>query len=238
MRAVEHFLAWSAPDADYVVIGEASIRHFLDEHLGCCDCPGRPQRGKVTVLSALRHLLAILRAAGRIPPVLPSFSNFIISELQDYCDYANDVCGLAPQTLISRRQWIGRFLAYLFPAGGVEFSRLGSKEIRDFFAAQCQGYQPGSAQVVASSVRSYLRFRALRHADPVAALTAAWEWSTSPKTLIWPDGWPSNSPRPHPRIRSFARDFCARRGRHRLSTIRISPVSTTMEKPPKGIPSS
>jgi integrase/recombinase XerD len=181
MRAVEHFFAWSAPDSDCVEIGEGSVRHFLDEHLGCCACPGRPQRGKVTVLSALRHLLAILRAAGRIPTALPSFSNFISLELQDYCDYANDVCGLAPATLISRRQWIGRFLAYFFPTGGVEFSRLGSKEIRDFFAAQCQGYQPGSAQVVASSVRSYLRFRALRHADPVAALTAA-----IPTAARWP----------------------------------------------------
>jgi integrase/recombinase XerD len=180
-RAVEHFLAWSAPDSDYVEIGEASVRLFLNEHLSCCNCPGRPQRGRVTVLSALRHLLAILRAAGRIPPVLPTVSNFIISELQDYCDYANDVCGLAPATLISRRQWIGRFLAYFFDVGGVEFSRLGSKEIRDFFAAQCQGYQPGSAQVVASSVRSYLRFRALRHADPVAALTAA-----IPTAARWP----------------------------------------------------
>src|SRR5471032_2540518 len=67
MRAVEHFVAWSAPNSDYVEIGEASIRRFLDEHLGGCDCPGRPQRGRVTALSALRHLLAILRAVGRIP---------------------------------------------------------------------------------------------------------------------------------------------------------------------------
>jgi site-specific recombinase XerD len=181
MRAVEHFIAWSAPDSDYIEIGEASIRRFLDEHLGGCDCPGHPQRRRVTALSALRHLLAILRAVGRIPPAPPGFPDFIISELLDYCDYANDVCGLAPATLISRRQWIGRFLAYLFPAGGLEFSRLGSKEIRDFFAAQCQGYQPGTAQVVASSVRSYLRFRALRHADPVAALTAA-----IPTAARWP----------------------------------------------------
>jgi integrase/recombinase XerD len=173
MRAVEHFIAWSAPNSDYVEIEEASIRRFLDEHLDGCDCPGRPQRGKVTALSALRHLLTILRAIGRIPLAPPSFPDFIISELRDYCDYAADVCGLAPATLTSRRQWIGRFLAYLFPAGGIEFSRLGSKQIRDFFAAQCQGYLPGSAQVVASSVRSYLRFRALRHTDPVAALMAA-----------------------------------------------------------------
>ena len=188
-RAVEHFIAWSAPDSDCVEIGEAPFRRFLEEHLSDCNCAGRPQRGKVTALSALRHLQAILRAAGKIPPVPPRFSTFVISELQDYCDFANDVCGLAPATLVSRRQWIGRFLTHIFPFGGLKFSRLGPKTVRDFFAAQCQGYQPGSAQVVASSVRSYLRFRALRHADPVEGLMAAipqaarWRLASLPEYL-------------------------------------------------------
>jgi hypothetical protein len=105
-RAVEHFIGWSAPDSDRVEIGEAPFRRFIDDHLGDCDCTGRPQRGKVTVLAALRHLRSILRAAGRIPPAPPAFPDFVISELRDYCDFANDVCGLAPATLISRRQWI------------------------------------------------------------------------------------------------------------------------------------
>ena len=188
-RAVERFIAWSAPDSDCVEIGEAPIRRFIDEHLGDCSCACRPQRGRVTALSALRHLQAILRATGSIPPAPPSFPIFIISELRDYCDFANDVCGLSPATLISRRQWIGRFLTHIFPSGGLDFSRLGLKGIRDFFATQCQGYQPGSTQVVASSVRSYLRFRALRHADPVEALLAAipraarWRLASLPEYL-------------------------------------------------------
>ncbi len=67
-RAVEHFIAWSAPDSDCVAIGEAPIRRFIEEHLGDCTCVGRWQRGKVTARSALRHLQAILRATGSIPP--------------------------------------------------------------------------------------------------------------------------------------------------------------------------
>ena len=181
--AVEHFIAWSAPDSDSVEIEEAPIRRFLDEHLGSCNCSGRQQRGKVTALSALRHLQAILRATGGIPPAQPSFPSFVISELQDYCDHGRDVCGLATATLVSRRQWIGRFLTHTFPAGSLEFSLLGPKGIRDFFAAQCQGFEPGSAHVVASSVRSYLRFRALQHSDPVEALMAA-----IPTAARWPLG--------------------------------------------------
>ena len=172
-RAVEHFVAWSAPDSDRVEVGELPFRRFIDEHLSECTCAGRPQRGKVTALSALRHLRNILRAAGNIPPAPPAFPDFVIFELRDYCDFGNDICGLASATLISRRQWIGRFLTRVFPCRSLDFSRLGPKAVRDFFASQCQGYRPGSAQVVASSVRSYLRFRALRHADPVEALIAA-----------------------------------------------------------------
>lgn len=127
----------------------------------------------VTALSALQHLLAILRAAGFLLPAPPGFSGFINSELQTYCDYAADVCGLAPATLISRMQWIGRFLAHVLPTGDFVLSRLGPKEVREFFTTQCHGYQPGTAQVVASAVRSYLRFRAVRYADPVEALLAA-----------------------------------------------------------------
>lgn len=187
--AIEHFLAWSSSNADSVEIGDASIGRFIDEHLRDCDCPGRNQRSKVTILSALRRLLAILRAAGLLPPASPSFSDFINSELETYCDYAADICGLAPATLISRRQWIGRFLAHFFPAGDLVFSRLGPKEIREFFTTQCPGYQPGTAQVVASSVRSYLRFRAVRYADAVEAVIAAvptaarWRLASLPEYL-------------------------------------------------------
>jgi site-specific recombinase XerD len=182
--AVEHFLAWSALKADAVEIGEASLQRFVYEHLRGCDCRGRLQRGKVTARSALRHLLAILRAAGLLPPARPGFPDSINSELQTYSDYAADVCGLAPATLISRRQWVGRFLSHFFPSSDLVLSRVAPKEIHAFFATQCHGYQPGTAQVVASAVRSYLRFRAVRYGDPVEtlipAIPAAARWRLAP----------------------------------------------------------
>jgi integrase/recombinase XerD len=188
-RAVEHFIVWSASDSEYFEIGEGSIRRFLNEHLGACECLGRQQRGKVTCLSALRHLQAILRADGGLPPAPSSFPGFVIAELQDYCVHARDVCGLASATLVSRRQWIGRFLTHAFPSGSLELSRVDAKGVRDFFVAQCQGFEPGSARVVACCIRSYLRFRALQHADPVEALIAAiptaarWPLAALPKYL-------------------------------------------------------
>jgi len=187
--AVEHFLVWAAPDGDCAEMGDSSIRRFINEHLVGCDCPGRHQRGKVTTLSALRHLLAIIRDAGLLPPVPPRFPPFINSELETYSDYAAEVGGLAPATLISRRQWIGRFLAHTFSAGDIVFSRLQPKAVRDFFTTQCRGYQPGTSQVVASTIRSYFRFRSVRYADPVDAAMAAvptaarWRLATLPEHL-------------------------------------------------------
>ena len=187
--AVEHFLSWAAPNADSVEMGESCIRRFIDEHLPGCACPGRHQRGRVTTLSALRHLLTILRGAGLLSPVPPNFPSFVNSELEAYSAYAAEVGGLAPATLVSRRQWIGRFLAHSFPAGDIVFFRLEPKAIRDFFTKQCHGYKPGTSQVVASSIRSYFRFRSVRYAEPIEASIAAvptaarWRLASLPEHL-------------------------------------------------------
>jgi site-specific recombinase XerD len=119
----------------------------------------------------LNHLLAVLGENKLASET--KLSAHLDTELQDFCEYASDVCGLAPATLISRRQWIGRFLVHQFPKRNVTMSRLSAKQIRDFFSSQCRGYRPGTAQVVASAIRSYLRFRALQHADQVESLLAA-----------------------------------------------------------------
>ena len=170
--AVQHFIAGAAPHHDRIEVSKAAVRHFLFEHLADCKCPGRVQRGEVTVRSALNHLLTMVAEIGLRPPEA-KLATHIDTELREFCGYASNVCGLAPATLVSRRQWIGRFLADKFPKGGIEFSRLGPKHIRDFFTAQCQGYRPGTAQVVASAIRSYLRFRAVQYSDAVEPLLAA-----------------------------------------------------------------
>jgi site-specific recombinase XerD len=169
---VQHFISWAAPDNTRLEVSKAAVLRFLNEHLADCKCPGRVQRWGVTVRSALNHLLSMLAGSGQCVPEV-KVATHIEKELQEFCGYASDVCGLAPATLVSRRQWIGRFLADQFPKGRVELSRLRPKHIHDFFTAQCQGYRPGTAHVVATAIRTYLRFRAVQHAEPVESLLAA-----------------------------------------------------------------
>jgi len=169
--ALKHFLSWAEPVGDRLEVSKAAVRCFLNGHLADCKCRGRVQRGIVTIRSALNHLLTILGETRLSSEV--AFPAHVDTELRAYCDYASDVCGLASATLISRRQWIGRFLVHQFPKGSVNVFLLSPKRIRDFFTSQCKDYRPGTAQVVASAVRSYLRFRSLRHADQVESLLAA-----------------------------------------------------------------
>jgi integrase/recombinase XerD len=124
----------------------------------------------------LHRMLSIILGETRLSPEV-AFPAHVDTELRAYCDYASDVCGLAPATLISRQQWIGRFLVHQFPKGSVNVFLLSPKRIRDFFTSRCQDYRPGTAQVVASAIRSYLRFRSLRHTDQLESLLAAVPWA-------------------------------------------------------------
>lgn len=170
--AVKHFISWAAPGNARLPVSKAAVQRFLGEHLADCKCPGFVQRGEVTVRAALNHLLMMVAGIKLNVPDL-KFPAHVETELRAFCEYAASACGLAPATLISRRQWIGRFLADQFPKGSIEFLRLRPQDVRDFFTAQCQRYRPGTAQVVASAIRSYMRFRAVQHADPVESLLAA-----------------------------------------------------------------
>lgn len=186
--AVEHFICSQAPEADHLEVNRSAVRRFVEVHLPTCDCAGRVQRGTVTVRAALNHLLLLLSGMGIYVEEL-KISPGIDKELQDYSGFASQVSGLAAATLLSRRQWIGRFLVHQFPKGLVEIPRLQPKHIRAFFTARCRTYKPGTAQVVASAIRSYFRFRAVRHADPVESLVAAipsaanWKLAVLPQIL-------------------------------------------------------
>lgn len=142
--AVEHFISWAAPDIARLEINKAAVRRFLSEHLCDCKCQGRVQRGEVTARAALNRLLDMFSGLGLWVPEV-KFPTHVDAELRGFCGYANEVCGLAPATLVSRRQWIGLFLTDQFPKDRVEFSRLRPKHIRDFFTRQCQRFRPGTA---------------------------------------------------------------------------------------------
>jgi site-specific recombinase XerD len=190
VHAVEHFIRWLAGEGIKLCESEKAVARFLADHLPGCSCPGPVQRHKVTMRSALAHLLRFMRAGGLIQAEESRWPSEIDNELTTFTNHLRHVCGLADNTVISRRQWVGRFLTHQFPHGGINVAALGPNDIHGFVKACCVGCQPGTAGVVCVCLRSYLRFRSLQNGDTVDRLLAAvptiakWPLASLPKHLL------------------------------------------------------
>ncbi len=189
-HAVEHFTSWLSDERmEITQLQEALVVRFVEAHLPNCHCSGRPQRTKTTRRSALRHLLKALRLKGAIAPPAPQISPPIRADLDAFSDCMRQVCGLADNTVISRRQWVARFLQHHFSATPVDIAALTPGDFIGFVTAQYAGFQPGSVRVVGTALRSYLRFRSVHWGDAVERLLAAvptvaqWPQATIPKHL-------------------------------------------------------
>lgn len=173
-HAVGHFAHWLTEEhLTLRRLDESVVRRFLTTHLPQCQCPGRCQRTVVVVQAALRHLLDVLRAEGRISARHVGTSLAIHDELERFTSHLEQVCGLAARTRASHRWWVGQFLADRFGRGPIAVGRLTPRDMADFLVRHGTHYTPGTAGVRGGALRSYLRFRAVRCADRVDALIAA-----------------------------------------------------------------
>jgi integrase/recombinase XerD len=188
--SVSHFAYWLTEcRVQLSDVDEALVHQFVTEHLPDCACPGRWQRTGSEMRAALAHLLLVLRAEGRIPAARIPAPPAIHGELERYDSYLAEICGLAPATRISRRLWVGKFLADRFGASPVELRQISPRDIVDFMVRPDSSYQPGTARVLGCALRSYLRFRSLSSGDDVQQLLAAvptvaeWSKDTLPSHL-------------------------------------------------------
>ncbi len=174
LHAVGHFAHWLTDERVALQqLDEWVVLRFVTTHLPTCRCPGRCQRTALVVRAALGHLLAVLRADGRIPARRVGLSPAVHDELERFARYLDAVCGLAAKTRAARQWWIAQFLVDQFAHGPITIDRLSPSDMADFLGRQGSRYSPGSAGVRASALRCYLRFRAAACADRVDALIAA-----------------------------------------------------------------
>ena len=174
LHAVGHFAHWLTEEhLTLRRLDESVVRRFLTSHLPNCECPGRCQRTVVLVQAALGHLLAVLRAEGRITARRVGMSPAIHDELECFASHLEQVCGLAAKTRAGRRWWVAQFLADRFGRGPIAVDRLTRTDIADYLERDGRRYTPRSAGVRGCALRSYLRFRAARCGDRVEPLIAA-----------------------------------------------------------------
>ncbi len=157
------------------------MRRFVTKHLPVCRCADPCLRTMGTVKAALARLLDALRNEGLIPEKQKAMPPWIGKELARFDDYLDSICGLAPATRNSRRQWVSLFLRAVFTSSRVDLREIGPRDIVHFIIRSLKNYRPGTMGVACSALRSYLRFRAVSCGDQTEALIAA-----IPSVARWP----------------------------------------------------
>lgn len=161
-RVAGHFVRWlSRGDMSLAELSEQDVMRFLDRHMLRCRCPQSGPRARITVRAALRHLLVVLRREGRTPlPAVPD-ATAIGAAVAAFDTHLRDTCGLSSATRGYRRRYVCEFLRATFGSRPIQPRRLRVDDIERFVTNRARRCRPGSAQVIASSLRSWLRFQQL-----------------------------------------------------------------------------
>jgi site-specific recombinase XerD len=189
LSSVAHFSRWlTRKRIALESLDDRLRRDFLLMHLPRCNCPGRRKCALNFARAALGHLFGVLRAEQRIRPRLVSFSNAIAQELSRLDTYLDEVCGRALATREGCLRHVRDFLVYQFGSGCIDLNRVHPIHVLRFVVERSQGRAPATAGTIASSIRTYLRFRLFGgdHTEPLIAAVpkvAAWPLQRVPKGL-------------------------------------------------------
>lgn len=158
-QACEHFGQWLhrkriAPGK----VDEDTVNLFLYGHLPKCRCPLPSPRHLLTVRAALRRLLVVLRRRHPSPSRSAHKQTLIDEALESFKTYLEKTCGLAPATCIYRTRYAREFLEFKYGNGPLQFADLQAGDLMDFVAERAKQCKAGTAQVIASSLRCYVRF--------------------------------------------------------------------------------
>jgi integrase/recombinase XerD len=190
LKSLAHFSFWAkAEGIELVDIGESLINKFIRVHLPSCTCP-EPRACYVSnARTSLRKLVVVLRQDGYVcSDHNPAISTPTILELKQFKRYLFDTCGYAETMVVCRLKHVSNFLEEHFGDRPVDILRITSSDIERCMTDYAKRWRKASLGVIRSSLKSYLRFRALQ-GDKIQHLLAAlpeladWSHATLPKAL-------------------------------------------------------
>lgn len=172
LKAIAHFSRWLTMKGWCIEsIDEELIEYFVKFHLPHCKCPAPRSRDAGYVRAGLRHLRRVLKQEGLVGEIAKTP---IETELEHFKHFLLDVNGLALNTCKSRLFVVRDFLLKTFEEkqSEIDISKLRIADVDAFIMEYAQRWKPSSLAVVRSSLRSYLKFRAVK-GDSTESLTAS-----------------------------------------------------------------
>jgi site-specific recombinase XerD len=181
LNCLAHFAHWSRRRRRVLQTLSRQITNFIDQHLPQCTCPAPVQRSRYQMRAAMRQLSTVVRDAGVQQdehPIGP-----VDEQLRHFDDHLLHAKGLARSTRHQRAKIVRAMLS--MTSNAVTPS---AEELRQFLTQELLRVSPASGGVTATTVRSYLRFRALKgdrveHLLPIVASPAHWRLAPLPQTL-------------------------------------------------------
>jgi integrase/recombinase XerD len=172
LSVLAHFFHWLVREHVALSdIDEIIVARFLHRHLPHCRCSKRHRRDFKSNSAGLGHLLKYLRTSGQVAQQVRPHP-IVDQELKDFEHYLVQVRGLSPTTRYRNLNDIRAFLLDRFNTGPVAVKSLNGDDIEHFIKRYTDGWTPQSRGTACVSLRSFLRFKALK-GEPTADLVAA-----------------------------------------------------------------
>lgn len=187
VQAVEHFGRWLGTQRRSIdAVDRQLVRRFLTGHLPRCHCATPAPTCRITVRAALNHLLRLPRSCPAPEPTrVPTCIDVAV---EHFVEHLRDTCGLTASTYGYRARYTREFLHEVFGGRPLRWSLLRPHHVQSFVAAYARRCRPGSAQVAASSLRSFLRWLQLGGHCPPSLIAAVphipqWKLAHVPKFM-------------------------------------------------------
>jgi len=179
--AVEHFGRWRGRRE----VNREAIDRFIHRHLPSCRCTKPSARSPRNVRSALHRLLEML---GGSPRPTTNRKSAVVSLLERYADHLLHVQGLASATTMYRIRYARSLMASLRVGQTCQLRAVTIAQIHRFITREGDRCRPSSVQVVASSIRCFLRFLLLhglidRDLSIAVPAAANWRLASLPATV-------------------------------------------------------
>lgn len=191
VRTAGHLFHWlGRKSIPLATLTEEIVRQFLDGHLPRCRCTvpvGSRSHGSAAV--AMVHLLLVLRKTGRIAPAPIPPPTSVDLAIQKYDAHLQSARGATTQTREEYTRYVREFLQGCSGVGNqLDVGDISARQVMEFVAGRARRCKPGTAKLVATALRSFLRFQqmqgrcAARLAEAVPTIPR-WRLAQIPRTL-------------------------------------------------------
>lgn len=155
LQAADHFRKWNEQEQDATITQE-NVDEFLFRHLPVCRCVKTGTRSAKTCRAALAHLDVVLKER-RLDLCKDTYGP-VDREIRAFGEYLKMTCGLSDSTCKQRSGYARELIVERFGDGPVRVRDLTARDLMQYASKRARSLSTGSMAVVASSIRSYLRF--------------------------------------------------------------------------------